>query len=492
MAKAARDSEALQRYRSVQDAESQANQALTDAIREANALRADAQTFFDQAKTNAQDEKVRATKKASELEIQANQVLALATRDATKLVEEAHRNAEQIAGEAYTALREKDTLEQATKAIRNIIEGYGDRYVVPTRSLVDDLAESYGHTEAGQMLQVARTQSKRMVTEGQAATCDYAETNRRDTAIRFVIDAFNGRVDALLSNAESENAGTVEQQIRDASNVVNLNGQAFRNARIQPAYLDARLAELKWAAVAFELREQEREEQRRLKEQIREEEKVRREQERTIREAADEETRLKQALVKARQEVEHATIQERARFEAQLAALNQQLVEAEEKSRRAISLAQQTKRGNVYIISNIGSFGEDVFKVGMTRRQVPMDRIWELSDASVPFDFDVHAMISCDDAPALEYLLHDELDDHRLNKVNYRKEFFRTSIERIRAIIASKGIQASFTLLAEAHEYRESLAIAKMSPAEREQYRYKRTEPDTPHTPLHPDPLGSA
>ena len=104
----------------------------------------------------------------------------------------------------------------------------------------------------------------------------------------------------------------------------------------------------------------------------------------------------------------------------------------------------------------------------MTRRLEPMDRIWELSDASVPFDFDVHAMIASDDAPALESALHAAFDDQRINKVNYRKEFFRVPLEKVRALIGERGIEASFTMLAEANEYRETLKVAGMCATDRE------------------------
>lgn len=110
----------------------------------------------------------------------------------------------------------------------------------------------------------------------------------------------------------------------------------------------------------------------------------------------------------------------------------------------------------------------------MTRRLDPMDRIYELSDASVPFDFDVHAMIACDDAPALESLLHGEFEDTRMNKVNYRKEFFRVSLELVRTLLAEKGYEVTFTMLAEAHEYRETHVLNKMSPEEREKYHFQR------------------
>lgn len=468
------EAQALQKYAALHEAETETKRLLAEATQEAAALRAEATALLEAAQRATKEERASATRKATELRTQADDLLARATRNAAQIVDEAHQRAEKIAGDAYTALREKDDLDRAVRAIRNIIDGYGDRYVVPTHSVIDDLAAGFGHTEAGRRLELARQQSKRMVTDQLAAACDYAEANRRETAIRFVTDAFNGRVDALLTEAESENIGTLEQQIRDACYLVNLNGQAFRNARILPAYLDARLEELKWAVATYELRQREREEQRRIKEQIREEERARREYERAIREAQDEEAKIQRALAKARSEAEQASAQGRQRLEQEIAALNQKLAEAEEKNQRALSMAQQTKKGNVYVISNLGSFGEEIFKIGMTRRLEPMDRIWELSDASVPFDFDVHAMIPCDDAPALESALHEAFDEHRINKVNYRKEFFRVSLDRIREIITTRGIEASFTLLAEAHEYRETQKLNQMSAEERRRYLDER------------------
>ena len=207
---------------------------------------------------------------------------------------------------------------------------------------------------------------------------------------------------------------------------------------------------------------------------MREEEKVRREQERAIKEAQEKEEAIERALAKVRLEAEHATAQERAKFDAQIAELSQRLTEAEAVKQREISMAQLTRAGNVYIISNIGSFGEEVFKIGMTRRREPMDRIWELGDASVPFEFDVHAMIYSEDAPALERLLHDAFDDLRINKVNYRKEFFRLPLERIKDAVTSKGLNAAFTLVAEAREFRETQALDKMTPEEREKYHLRQ------------------
>lgn len=139
-------------------------------------------------------------------------------------------------------------------------------------------------------------------------------------------------------------------------------------------------------------------------------------------------------------------------------------------------MAQQTRVGNVYVVSNIGSFGDDIVKIGLTRRLVPQDRIRELGDASVPFEFDVHAMIQSEDAPTLERELHAQFEEYRVNKVNYRKEFFRVPLQAIRDFVAARQLEATFTMAAEAHEYRESLALAKMSPEERERYHISKDE----------------
>ena len=264
-----------------------------------------------------------------------------------------------------------------------------------------------------------------------------------------------------MSKTRKDNYGTLEQKIKDAYHVVNNNGKAFRNAVITPEYLEARLEELKWGCTVSELKARDQEEQRRIREQMREEEKARKEFERAQKEAAKEEEMLRKAMAKAESMLQSANEEKRAEYELKLQELRDKLTAAEEKGQRALSMAQQTKRGNVYVISNIGAFGENVYKVGMTRRLDPMDRIKELGDASVPFPFDVHAVIESDDAPALESQLHQELSLAQMNKVNPRKEFFRASLSSIKALVEQKGFQANWTMKAEAAEYYETLAIEK-------------------------------
>lgn len=392
---------------------------------------------------------------------EAERLKSDATRQATLMLEQAEEKAKAIAGDAYDIAQKAQHYESVAKAMKNVIEGYGDEYLKPTFSLLDDLAEEFGYDEAGQRLKDAREKTRMLIKNGNASKCDYVETNRRITAENFVLDAFNGKVDSILSMIKKDNHGILEQKIRDAYSLVNNLGMAFRNAHITEVYLDSRLDELKWGTIVNALKLQEREEQRRIKEQIREEEKVRREYERAMKEAAKEEETIRRAMEKAQQAIDKASAEQRAKYEAQLADLQVKLQEAEAKNQRALSMAQQTKSGHVYIISNIGSFGEDVFKIGMTRRLEPLDRVRELGDASVPFPFDVHAMIYSEDAPGLETALHKYFVQNQVNKVNPRKEFFRIPIADIRAEVEKRGLDVTWTMAAAALEYRESLAIEK-------------------------------
>ena len=188
---------------------------------------------------------------------------------------------------------------------------------------------------------------------------------------------------------------------------------------------------------------------------MREEVKLEQEVEKTLKE----EERYNKLLSKAKNEAEKSTGSELDSLNKEIARLSQELQEANEKSERAKSMAQQTKQGHVYVISNIGSFGKNIFKIGMTRRLEPLDRVKELGDASVPFGFDVHAMIHSSDAPALESSLHKKFDQVRLNLVNNRKEFFRVSLLDIKEEVNKISPTAEFIETAEARDYRESLSI---------------------------------
>jgi len=432
VAKTRKEFEPLKRYMDLGVSELEARTQISDALKLAETLRRQAQSLLDQAYATARDKEINAEERAEEIWEQANARLDQAIRDAGKILADAEKRAQDIGGDAYTALRDKQLLEHAAEAMRNVIEGYGDRYIVPPYSVLDDFAEKFGYDEAGKALKAAREQSRRMVEQGQAATCDYAEANRRQTAIQFVIVAFNGYVDSILSRVKEDNYGTLEQKIRDAFSLVNHNGSAFRNARLLPTYLDARLSELKWAAKVQELAARLRDEQRALREELRDRELAEKEREAAEREAARlvelKESALKEAEKDIAQKIASATDEQKKQFELELEKLRKDLAEATQKK---LSIAQQTSVGHIYIISNEGSFGADIYKIGLTRRD-PEIRVDELYDASVPFEFEIHAVIKTENASALEYKLHKAFLAGRLNKKNFHKEFFKVDLKSIR------------------------------------------------------------
>jgi hypothetical protein len=467
----------LNKYEGILDVEKKCKDLLNAAIIEANLTKerynfilSVAKLEADKIKNQALQDKIKIESQIKSKKAEYEDIISISMEHSKQILNDAHKKAEEIAGDAYKALKNYDNMKNKIKALKNIIDGYGNEYVVPSSGILDDLAEDFSYTQAGQELKKAREKTKVIVKNGLAADCDYVENNRKITAIDFVTDAFNGKVDTILATVKSTNYGVLKQKILDSFTLVNSLGQPFRNARITDNYLQARLDELKWAVAATELKEKEKEEQRLIKEQIREEERARKEYEKAIREAAKEEQMLNKMLEKAKLQLLEASEQQKAEYEAKLIDLQNKLKEAEEKNQRALSMAQQTKSGHVYIISNIGSFGENVYKIGMTRRLNPIDRVKELSDASVPFSFDVHSMIFSDDAPKLENELHKIFSNNQVNKVNSKKEFFKVNIKDIRNQIERMGIEAKWTMLADAKEYKESLAIENSATANDEEY----------------------
>ena len=450
------------------EAQAQAVNTIENAKAAAAALRTEAEQQTTMDKEDAKQRLKDAKDKEKTAESYADERLRDATINAATIIEEANERATEIAGEAYEALKTVEHLKATAVAMKNVLEGYGDQYIIPSYNLLDGLAEEFGFTEAGQQLRNARERIRLMIDNGIAAKCDYVEPVRRTTAIRFVLMAFNGSVDSILSEVRHDNHGTLRQKIEDEFHLVNELGHPFRNARITREYLKVRYAELHWAAVVNQLKIDEREQQRQIREQIREEERAQREFEKVIKEAAHEEEMLRKAMEKIREQVAKASEEQKAKYEDQLRQLGEKLREAEERSQRAISMAQITKSGYVYIISNIGSFGDDIYKIGLTRRVEPEERVRELGSASVPFEFDVHAMIYSEDAPALEHDLQNVFVKKQVNKVNPRKEYFKVSLREIRDEVERRGFkEVRWTMAAAARQYKESVALERAMMAQK-------------------------
>lgn len=329
----------------------------------------------------------------------------------------------------------------------------------------DDFADAGEYADA---LKDLRSEQKEMAKSGLAAVCHTTwhvgdSIREGEKMVKRTLDlmlrAFNGECDGIVTRAKAGNEEVLGARIEKAAKQVNRLGDKMQ-CELTGDYVKLKLRELHLFCAYQIAVELEKDEQRQIREQMREEAKVQKELEKARKEAEDEEKRFARALIEARRQFESASEGQKAAFQAKLAELEAELAEAHAKAERAISQAQLTRAGHVYIISNVGSFGEHVYKIGMTRRLVPQERVDELGDASVPFRFDIHAMIYSEDAPALENALHSALDLHRVNKVNFRKEFFRVSLDDVRQIVEQHHGQFRLTMAAEAAEYRRTIELS--------------------------------
>lgn len=202
-------------------------------------------------------------------------------------------------------------------------------------------------------------------------------------------------------------------------------------------------------------KEQARQEQLALREQMRQEAEERKALEAERKKVEKEESKYLSEIEKLKEQLASAQNSELDKLNARILELQSQLADVIVKKEEISNLANG-KAGNVYIISNLGSFGENVFKVGMTRRLNPQDRVNELGDASVPFKFDVHSFIFSEDAVGLESKLHSMLNEKRVNKVNARKEFFYTSVDEMESLVNEIEPTAEFNKTMLAEEFRQS------------------------------------
>ncbi len=275
---------------------------------------------------------------------------------------------------------------------------------------------------------------------------------------KLMLRAFNGESDAAMAKVKYSNIVSLETRINRSFEAINRMGES-KHMWITRDYLSLRIEELGLVHEHAMKVQEEREEQRQIRERLREEEKVLREIERAKADAEEEEHQAEAALERAREELDHASIEQVTRLQTIVDRLESQLQEALERKAKAIARAQLTRSGHVYVLSNIGSFGPDVVKIGMTRRLDPLERVYELGSASVPFRFDVHALIFSEDAPQLEHKLHRHFEDRRINRINCRREYFRATLDEVRAAIAKYFGEVTFVTVPEAEEYRQTVAM---------------------------------
>lgn len=229
-------------------------------------------------------------------------------------------------------------------------------------------------------------------------------------------------------------------------------------------YKENKITELQLAFEYAQKKQQEKEEQREIKARMREEAKLQKEIEETRKKLEKEQTHYLNALAKINSQLLEASETEKEALLKKKQELEEKINDTE-KAIKDVDYREANKRaGYVYIISNIGAFGKDIYKIGMTRRLDPMERVYELGDASVPFNFDVHAMIFSDDAPKLEHALHKAFEDRKLNMVNQRREFFNVSLDEIKEVVKNNYDKTvEFIDLPSAEQFRISEKMRKES-----------------------------
>jgi hypothetical protein len=528
------ENDALAKYRPIVDVDAHISQIKSEAEARLAAISAEVshkEEVLKEAENKAiaeAQEKIKQIELAAQAKIQQTELEAQARTNAAR---------EELAGEerevknrirtTSAILAEKEEQLKQTKdlltATRNIVEGYGNEYLVPKDSIFDQIAEAYGYEKAGKELKEAREVVRRMIRKGLAASSGLTDKAQNEAAKDFLVDAFNGRVDAVFEKIKKEGYGVLRQQIKDIYAVVNESGRHFANTQITKEYLDARIYEMRWAIKVQEIIDEEKEEQKRLKEIARDEALARREAEKAQKEierqaqeqkkkeqeAEKERERQREILSQARKkaeelakelvekEKEKISEEEKAKLLETINYWKQKTSEAEEKAkdadeikteaeRRVAELEEKYRRspldprGKIYIISNVGSFGDHVYKVGFTRREAE-ERVKDLGDASVPFEFDIHAVIKAENAPELETKLHRKLSMYRLNKSNWRKEFFKITIEELKRLIEEEGHETSWTMKAKARQYMETKEIEKRIQEDgdfREQWLSQQTKLD--------------
>ncbi len=334
-----------------------------------------------------------------------------------------------------------------------------------------DSSEQYKNT-----LDKVRSRQKEMIKSKTAATCDTewtvqgSKTKGRkmiNDKIKLLLRAFNGESDAAIAKVSYSNATSMEGRIERSYEQITKMGEV-NQVRISRQYLELKLEEL-FLAHEYQLaKQEENEEKKRIKQQMKEEAKVEKEIEKAKQEAEQEELAKLNALEQARAELKEKEGQQTEKLGHLVAKLERELQEALDRKAKAIARAQLTKSGHVYVLSNIGSFGEGVYKIGMTRRLEPLERVKELGSASVPFLFDVHAMIFSKNAPELESKLHAYFDDRRVNFVNCRKEFFRVPLNEIHEAVSEIFGEVTFATEPQADEYRQT--VARLAESTTEEY----------------------
>lgn len=369
--------------------------------------------------------------------------------------------------------RQHAEIEQALAEKRETLVVLDDELLLESFALYQPKFAFTNSAQYKERLDRIRGEQKQLIKDGIAVTADEKWTVNGSAAEgrkmvsdmkKLLLRSFNNECDYCVDNVKFNNVENHRARIEKSFEAVRKLGRML-NAQITESYKQLKLNELH---VAFEYqmkKQDEKEELRSLREEQREQQKLEQEIKVARDKIAKEKKHFSIALSDLEAKLSNSTdAADRQNIEEKIAEVREKFHALEDEEKVVDYREKNAKAGYVYIISNLGSFGENVFKIGMTRRLEPYERVSELGDASVPFVFDVHAMIFSDDAPALEGKLHSHFEANRINKINGRKEFFRADLTEIEAVVR-ENYERVFDLNhhAPAEHYRESLKLCECS-----------------------------
>jgi hypothetical protein len=399
---------------------------------------------------------------------------AMEVEDVRRLVDREQANLEAVRQQVTDTEQQLACLREQLAELRSKVLVVEETLLLESFALYTPKFKLTASHEYKTRLDICRARQKTMIKDGTAATGNMAwevsgskVQGRKlvNDMMKLVLRSFNNECDSCVDSVKFDNIELGEKRIRQSFDACNKLGRVM-SVSLAHEYLLLKLDELRLAHEYQVKKQEEKEEAKRVRQELREQAKLEQEIRAAREKVAKERKHFNTALLDLSLRLEKTSSEEErsalllkiSEVEAGRAALDneEKLIDYRE---------QNAKAGYVYIISNIGAFGEGVYKIGMTRRLEPMDRIDELGDASVPFWFDVHALVFSDNAPALEAKLHEHFASGRLNKVNGRKEFFRADIEEIEEVIrANYDAVVEVTREASAEQYRESLRMTIPTP----------------------------
>ena len=276
---------------------------------------------------------------------------------------------------------------------------------------------------------------------------------------KLLLRAFNSECDEIIGKVKYNNYDASVKKMERSFNAIAKLGVTM-SISITSNYYDLKIQELRLALEYQIQKQREKEEKAELRAQQREEARLQKEIKEQRKNIDKERKHYEQALSNINKQISSSSDENIEELNKKKEEIIQFLSDIDTKIKDIDYREANQKAGYVYIISNIGSFGEGIYKIGMTRRLNPQERVDELGDASVPFKFDVHAMIFSEDAPALEAKLHRAFEDRKLNLVNQRREFFKVSLEEIKEVVKNNFDKTvEFIEVPDADQYRISLKL---------------------------------